>query len=180
MYGSFISKYLSGICKLDHIIVLKARLETPLRPPCLSIPLRMSALGMTREIRDCRPQCGREPGHVPGLPGLDTPPSDVHGTQRDLAGGHGPFHEEWGQRGQKPCARRGGTGRPNQPLDAGRIGRVKGRPRRVRLPLFAPSFSWPAPCRGPTAHLKGVWDGGQGGQEGAETLGPSIPAAQHT
>src|SRR5262245_47888941 len=43
-----ISKYLSRLCKLDHVIVLKVGFETQLRPSHLSISFRMSALGMTR------------------------------------------------------------------------------------------------------------------------------------
>ena len=66
-----LSKYLSGICKLDHVIVLKAGFETQLRPPRLSIPFRMSALGMTREIRDGLLQRLLESCHVPRLQGLD-------------------------------------------------------------------------------------------------------------
>jgi three-Cys-motif partner protein len=66
-----IGKYLSGLCKLDHVIVLKAGFETQLRPPRLSIPFRMSALGMTREIRDSLLQCVIEPCHVPSLQSLD-------------------------------------------------------------------------------------------------------------
>jgi hypothetical protein len=69
--STFIGKYLSGLCKLDHVIVLKAGFETQLRPPRLSIPFRMSALGMTREIRDSLLQCVIEPCHVPSLQSLD-------------------------------------------------------------------------------------------------------------
>lgn len=47
-----ISKYLSSLCKLDYVIVLKAGFETQLRTPRLSIPFGMSALGMTRQIGD--------------------------------------------------------------------------------------------------------------------------------
>src|SRR5438128_8329993 len=50
----FISKYLSGLCKLDHVIVVKAGFETQLCAPRLSIPCGMSALGMTRQIGDGR------------------------------------------------------------------------------------------------------------------------------
>ena len=67
----FIGKYLSGLCKLDHVFVLKAGFETQLRAPRLSIPFGMSALGMTRQIGDGRLQGGIEPRHVPTLQGLD-------------------------------------------------------------------------------------------------------------
>ena len=66
-----ISKYLSGLGKLDHLIVLKARFETQLRTSCLSIPLGMRALGMTRQIEDGRLQGGIQPRHVSTLQGLD-------------------------------------------------------------------------------------------------------------
>jgi len=60
----------------------------------------------------------------------------MHGTHRYLACGHGHFNEELGHMGQKPFERSGGNGSPNQPLDEGRIGRVKGMQIRVRFPLF--------------------------------------------
>ena len=66
-----IRKYLSGLCKLDYVIVLKAVFETQLRTPSLSIPFGMSALGMTRQRGDGRLQGGIEPHHVSTLPGLD-------------------------------------------------------------------------------------------------------------
>jgi prolyl-tRNA synthetase len=68
---TFISKYLSGLCKLDYIFVLKAGFETQLRTPRLSIPFGMSALGMTRQIGDGCLQGGIEPRHVPMLQGPD-------------------------------------------------------------------------------------------------------------
>ena len=67
----FIGKYLSGLRKLDHVIILKEGFETQLRTPCLSIPCGMCALGMTRQIRDGLLQRGIEPRHVPALQGPD-------------------------------------------------------------------------------------------------------------
>src|SRR6059036_3681746 len=66
-----IGKYLSGLRKLDHVIILKEGFETQLRTPCLSIPCGMCALGMTRQIRDGLLQRGIEPRHVPALQGPD-------------------------------------------------------------------------------------------------------------
>ena len=64
------SKYLSGLRKLDHVLVLKAGFETQLRTPCLLIPCGMRALSMTRQIREGRLQSGIQPRAVPGLQGL--------------------------------------------------------------------------------------------------------------
>src|SRR6266849_4550121 len=58
LYRLHIGKYLSRLCKLDHVIVLKAGFETQLRTPRLSIPFGMSALGMTGQIGDGRLQGG--------------------------------------------------------------------------------------------------------------------------
>ena len=66
-----IGKYLSGLGKLDHVFVLKAGFETQLRPPRLSIPFRMRALGMTCEIRDGLLQRVIKPCHIPSLQSLD-------------------------------------------------------------------------------------------------------------
>jgi len=52
------TKYLSGLRKLDHVIVLKEGFEAQLRTSGLSIPFGMRALGMTRQIRDGRLQGG--------------------------------------------------------------------------------------------------------------------------
>src|SRR6266568_3645058 len=66
-----IGKYLSGLCKLDSVIVLKAGFETQLRAPRLSIPFGMSALSMTRQIGDGCLQSGIEFRHVSMLQGPD-------------------------------------------------------------------------------------------------------------
>src|SRR6266516_399725 len=71
MKMTHIGKYLSGLRKLDHVIILKEGFETQLRTPCLSIPCGMCALGMTRQIRDGLLQRGIEPRHVPALQGPD-------------------------------------------------------------------------------------------------------------
>lgn len=68
--GAIIGKYLSGLHKLDHVLVLKAGFETQLRTPCLLIPCGMRALSMTRQIREGRLQSGIQPHDVPGLQGL--------------------------------------------------------------------------------------------------------------
>src|SRR6266571_1082344 len=65
------TKYLSGLCKLDSVIVLKAGFETQLRAPRLSIPFGMSALSMTRQIGDGCLQSGIELRHVSMLQGPD-------------------------------------------------------------------------------------------------------------
>jgi len=49
---SDIGKYLSSLRQLDPVIVFKAGFEPQLCAPCLSIPCRMRALGMTCQIRD--------------------------------------------------------------------------------------------------------------------------------
>src|SRR5215472_7288498 len=58
VYYMFIGKYLSGLPKLDHVILLKEGFKTQLRTPCLSIPFGMRASGMTHQIRDGRLQGG--------------------------------------------------------------------------------------------------------------------------
>ncbi len=70
-YFLVIGKYLSGLCKLDSVIVLKAGFETQLRAPRLSIPFGMSALSMTRQIGDGCLQSGIEFRHVSMLQGPD-------------------------------------------------------------------------------------------------------------
>src|SRR5882724_9486587 len=101
-YHIHIGKYLSSLCKLDHVIVLKAGGETQLRTPRLAIPFGMSALGMTRQRGDGRLQGGIEPHHVSTLPGLDKVAEDMQGTHRHLACRHGHLREELGHVRQKP------------------------------------------------------------------------------
>ena len=67
----FIGKYLSGLRKLDCVIIFKAGFETQLRASPLSISFGMSALGMARQRRDGRLQGGIQPDHVSTLQGLD-------------------------------------------------------------------------------------------------------------
>jgi hypothetical protein len=67
----FIGKYLSGLRKLDCVIIFKAGFEPQLRASPLSISFGMSALGMARQIRDGRLQGGIQPDHVSTLQGLD-------------------------------------------------------------------------------------------------------------
>ena len=69
--GAFIGKYLSGLRKLNHVIVLKAGFEAQLRAACLSIPFGMRALGMACQICYGRLQGGIQTGDVPTLSGLD-------------------------------------------------------------------------------------------------------------
>ncbi len=64
---AIIGKYLSSLRTLNHVILLKEGFEAQLRASRLSIPCRMSAAGMTRQIRDGRLDRGIEPGHVPAL-----------------------------------------------------------------------------------------------------------------
>jgi len=71
VFGMIIGKYLSGLRKLDHVIVLKAGFEAQLRASRLSIPFGMRALGMTRQRRDGRLQRGIQTSYVPALQGLD-------------------------------------------------------------------------------------------------------------
>src|SRR2546421_4615957 len=71
IFQLIIGKYLSRLCKLDHVIVLKAGFETQLRAPRLAIPFGMSALGMTGQRGDGRLHGGIEPHHVSTLPDLD-------------------------------------------------------------------------------------------------------------
>src|SRR3989475_13288645 len=68
-----IGKYLSRICKFDQVIALQERFEAQLQAPRLSITFGMSALGMTRQIRNGHFQRVIEPCDVPGLQGLDNP-----------------------------------------------------------------------------------------------------------
>ena len=65
------TKYLSGLRKLDYVIIFKAGFETQLRASRLSISFGMSASGMARQIRDGRHQGGIQPDHVSMLQGLD-------------------------------------------------------------------------------------------------------------
>src|SRR5438128_10640855 len=69
----FIGKYLSRICKFDQVIALQERFEAQPQAPRLSITFGMSALGMTRQIRNGHFQRVIEPCDVPGLQGLDNP-----------------------------------------------------------------------------------------------------------
>ena len=72
-YAAIIGKYLSRICKFDQVIALQERFEAQLQAPRLSITFGMSALGMTRQIRNGHFQRVIEPCDVPGLQGLDNP-----------------------------------------------------------------------------------------------------------
>src|SRR6266571_69358 len=67
------TKYLSGLRKFDHVVIVKAGFESQLRAACVPITFGMRALGMTRQIRDGRLYRGIEPRHVPDLQGLDNP-----------------------------------------------------------------------------------------------------------
>jgi DDE superfamily endonuclease len=64
-----IGKYLSSLGKLDNIVTPEEGFETQLCASCLPIPFGVCALGMTRQRRDGRFQCGIEPRHVPALQG---------------------------------------------------------------------------------------------------------------
>jgi hypothetical protein len=66
-----IGKYLSGLRKFDHVILPKEGFEAQLRASRPSIPFGMSALGMTRQIRDGCLQCGIQARRVPALQGLN-------------------------------------------------------------------------------------------------------------
>ena len=68
-----IGKYLSGLRKFDHVVIVKAGLESQLRAARVPITFGMRALGMTSQIRDGRLYRGIEPRHVPDLQGLDNP-----------------------------------------------------------------------------------------------------------
>jgi insertion element IS1 protein InsB len=70
-YRRHIGKYLSGLRKFDHVILLKEGFEAQLRASRPSIPFGMSALGMTRQIRDGCLQCGIQARRVPALQGLN-------------------------------------------------------------------------------------------------------------
>jgi hypothetical protein len=135
-------------------------------------------LGMTGQRRDGCFQRVLAPGDVPGLPGLDHPASDRHGTHGDLACGHGHRRQEVRQRGQQALACRGGHGRPNQPRDAGRIVGVKRVPIGVRLPGFQPSCHVPAPLVGTREPVEGRALRGERGHQGATRLGPAVPAEE--
>ena len=50
--AAFIGKYLSCLRKLHHVIAPKEGFEAQLRAPRVPITVGMSALGMTRQIRD--------------------------------------------------------------------------------------------------------------------------------
>jgi hypothetical protein len=69
--GRIIGKYLSGLRKLHHVIVLQAGFEAQLRAACRSVSCGMRALGMTCQIGDGRLQGGLQTGDVPTLEGLD-------------------------------------------------------------------------------------------------------------
>ena len=70
---ALIGKYLSGLRKFDHVVIVKAGLESQLRAARVPITFGMRALGMTSQIRDGRLYRGIEPRHVPDLQGLDNP-----------------------------------------------------------------------------------------------------------
>ena len=97
-------------------------------------------------------------------------------THGDFARGHGDLREELGHVGQKPFERGRGNRRPNQPLDDGGIGGVKGMQIGVGFPFFKQQFYLPPPFVSPTDHLEGVSFGWQVGQERAEALGARVPA----
>ena len=71
--SDIIGKYLSRLRKFDQVIALQERFEAQLQAPRLSITFGMSALGMTRQIRNGHFQRVIEPCDVPGLQGLDNP-----------------------------------------------------------------------------------------------------------
>ena len=71
VYAYHIGKYLSSLRTLNHVTLLHEGFEAQLCASRLSIPCRMSAAGMTRQIRNGRLERGIEPGHVPTLQGLD-------------------------------------------------------------------------------------------------------------
>src|SRR6516225_6192739 len=83
-----IGKYLSRLCKLDHVIAPKEGFEAQLQASRLSIPCGMRALGMTRQIRDGLLQGGIEPRLIPALHSPDNGTEDMDSTQGDLARGH--------------------------------------------------------------------------------------------
>ena len=71
--GRFIGKYLSRLRKLHQVIAPKKGFEAQLRAARVPITFGMSALGMTSQIHEGRLYRVIEPGHVPGLQGLDNP-----------------------------------------------------------------------------------------------------------
>src|SRR4029453_13424569 len=68
-----IGKYLSRLHKLHQVIAPKEGFEAQLRAARVPITFGMSALGMTSQKHDGRLYRVIEPGHVPGLQGLDNP-----------------------------------------------------------------------------------------------------------
>src|SRR5262245_34673519 len=83
----YIGKYLSSLGPLDEVFILKEGFETQLGPSCVTIPLGMSALGMTRQRCDGGLQRGIEHSDIAMLQGFDKVAEDVHGTQGHLARG---------------------------------------------------------------------------------------------
>src|SRR5438132_4246015 len=71
LMSGIIGKYLSGLCKLPHLIIGKEGFEAQLRASRPAIPCGMRALGMTRQRRDGGFQGGIQPCLVPTLHGLD-------------------------------------------------------------------------------------------------------------
>src|SRR4030095_3312289 len=69
----YIGKYLSRLHKLHQVIAPKEGFEAQLRAARVPITFGMSALGMTSQIHAGRLYRVIEPGHVPGLQGLDNP-----------------------------------------------------------------------------------------------------------
>ena len=121
-----IGKYLGSLGQLDGVVASKEGFEPQLGASCCSIPLGMRALSMARQIGYGRLQRGIEPSRVPSLQGLHKLAYDMHGTHGDLTRGYGYLREELGHIGQKSFERSGGNGSPNQPLNDGGIGGVKG------------------------------------------------------
>ena len=73
VFAALIGKYLSRLRQLNCLIAPAKGFETELRASRVPIPFGMRALGMTREIRHSRFQCGVESSYVPPLQGLDNP-----------------------------------------------------------------------------------------------------------
>jgi hypothetical protein len=138
-----IGKYLGCLGQLDSVIVPKEGFEPQLGASCCSSSLGMRALRMTRQIRDGRLQRGIEPAHVPGLYSLNNLASDMPSTHGDLACRHGHLRQDLGHIGQKPLERRRGNGSPDEPLDNGGIGRVKGMQIGIGFPFFQQQFHLP-------------------------------------
>jgi hypothetical protein len=63
--------HLSSLGPLVYFLIPEEGFETQLGASCLSIPLGMRTLGMTRQIRDSLLQRGLKACHVPALQGLD-------------------------------------------------------------------------------------------------------------